>query len=223
MVLVRSAGAAVVLALALSACGSEPRFVPPGPAVEAQGSTEYFFTLLGKTDALADYYIQPMSLADLLPNRTVRILPLKSSDPEAEVDSFRWSDRVVLGNVTRVRNADRNRRLQLTIEIAETFPASAARTLEIELPNFPEYADKYLISASSLGRVVLGISDDTGAPRVAFTHQFFGVVDDQDRITWPVLGTYDFERPDWDRNMTTLDGLRAEAGADSTTRTHSLR
>lgn len=214
-------GVAAGLALAFVGCGSGPQATAPR-AGATEGSTAYFFELLDDTDAAADYFTRPVSLADLLPNRTYRVLPRGASNPEAVAHTFAWSQRVVVGRVTGVRNADRNRRLRLTISIAESFPATSAKTIDVEVGSFPEYADQYLVSASALDRVVVGIDvydNDAGEPQVvvARTGHLIGVVDDEDRITWPILRPDDFEDTEWDQGMTTLDGLRAQASAAPTT------
>ena len=205
-------GAALVLAITTTGgCN-----LPGGSdEVRPSGSTAYFFAQLDFADANADYFTLPRSLADTLPNRTYR----GRGSPKLD---FSWTERVVVGRVKSVA-ATAQHRVRLRIEVEQSYPATERRTLDVLVAALAEDRDRYLASAASLDRVVVGIDsyrDDDGDRQtvVAMASQLIGVVDDGGVISYPVLTGDDFlSRPAWDRGMTSLDGLRREATAAPST------
>ena len=201
---------ALLLAVALTGgCGPGG-----GHEVRPSGSTRYFFSQLEQADALADYITLPRSLADTLPNRTY------VSSRTARV-RFTWSKRIVVGRVLSVSSAA-DHRVRLRLRIEESFPAVTRRTLEVLVAGSSRDENRYLASAASLDRVVVGVDsyrDDRGRKQtvVAMASQLIGVVDAQGRIAYPVLARSDFVEADWDQDMTTLAGLRREARAEAST------
>ena len=182
--------------------------------VKPSGSTRYFFDQLEQADALADYITLPRSLADTLPNRTY--VSRTSSHQH-----FTWTKQVVVGRVTAVFGST-DHRIRLRIRVEDSFPAARAKTIDVLVAGFANDEDRDLASAASLDRVVVGIDsfrDDHGKTQtvVAMASQLIGVVDERDRISYPVLGRQDFEAATWNRGMTTLAGLRREAEAPPST------
>ena len=75
---------------------------------------------------------------------------------------------------------------------------------------------------ATLERIVVGLDEyrpDKGGPEVvvAMSSQLIGVVDDQDRIQWPVLTRDSFRNADWDGSMGTVADLEAAAAEPAST------